>query len=579
MVDTFDSYSALADPRRTAYFLIMNKEYTYYFSEKALLSVLVKKRVLLAKKRHDEHFLDNLVDPDNETILLKSELYRLFPARKQWIRLTAKERKGKSALEINAISLERTVLRLTKKFTVDVDELWYECLIQFISDIQKMAFSDEYSLPKPKIIPLFKKMDGKTKIYRPIAVFDLKNKILISQTNKYLTSILDQVFSDNSYAFRSVKKAGQSYTHHLAVSDILDYKREINDDLWASECDIKKFYDVINHSIIEETLKIQIKKCEQNGISISDRAIALLRSYLDCYTFNFDVLKIKMPPNSEFGWVKEDELIHVGSDPQNDKLGIPQGGAFSCLIANMVMDRVDQDVLQAGDEDLFYARFCDDMVILHPSQQVCENILEVYMKGLKMVKLIGHQPEEIKKYSNSFWKSKSKSPYKWAAKSNPQNVPWLAFVGYQISSDLRVRVRKDSIAKELQKQVIEVGKVVSLLKSKKNIKVSPAALKFRIKQRLFTMSVGRKSIFQAQKAGVMCWTAGFKVLKEEDNLAYQLKKLDRKRSEHLARLDAWIDKTPRERFPKTKKLPPDLENEPDFYGAPYSYHYQLMKYD
>lgn len=580
MVDTFDSYSAYDRPKAKGIQFVMKIDFKFYFSNKALLAVLVKKRILLAKKKHDEHFLDNLRNPGKDSHLLENELYEIFPSRNQWIRLNKRERRGKSALEINAVSLERTVIRKTRNFKEAIEEDWYLKLIDFISEVRHMAMSNDYEIPEPKVVPLFKKMDGEKKIYRPIAVFDLKNKILISQTNKYLTCCFDQVFCENSYAFRSIKKGNSSYTHHLAVADIIDYKRSnSNSEIWVSECDIKKFYDVINHGIILKTLDEQVERCKKLNIHIENRPLSLLESYLNSYSFNKKVLKIKLPLNSEFGWVKENELKDVDSNIYTDNIGIPQGGAFSCLIANLIMDVVDRDVISSGDQDLFYARFCDDMVILHPSKEKCEAVLESYLHGLKKVKLIGHPPVQIDKYSKQFWLSKSKSPYLWSNRANPKNVPWLSFVGYQISHNLDIRVRRDSISKELRKQADEIGKVISLLNSRKSIKVSKSALKFRIKQRLLTMSVGRKSIFNPQKPGVMCWTAGFKILKVENNLDFQLKYLDRKRSSHFARLDRAIEIAPTSRFPKNKKLPKQLENEPKFYGPPYSYHYQLKHYD
>ena len=34
-------------------------------------------------------------------------------------------------------------------------------------------------------------------------------------------------------------------------------------------------------------------------------------------------------------WVKDSELLELNSNPIYDRIGVPQGGAISCLIANI----------------------------------------------------------------------------------------------------------------------------------------------------------------------------------------------------------------------------------------------------
>lgn len=562
------------------YTIMKVKQMEYYFSDKQLLKVLSRKRALLAKKEHDKLFHKSLLVEKNPREI-NQLLYEIFPSRNSWIRLDKKQRKGKSAVDINTSQIERTVLRDTKRFQSTPIHPWQVKLYDLIEDIKSKALSGNYSIPSPIIHEQFKEEKNDIKIYRPIANYEYIDRIIISQCNKYLTHCFDPYFMDCSYAFRSKQILNKSFSHHKAIEDIIDYKKQFKTtDLWVSECDIKKFFDCVNHEVVKSTFDNKVKECNDNGLDVDERAIDLFNSYLASYSFNENVKNVKLPEKSEFGWVTEAELASINSNIVNDKIGVPQGGAISCLIANLLMDVVDKEVLKNNtDGNLFYARFCDDMVLMHPNFKICSEALSSYDKGLKEVKLLSHEPVDIQRYSNKFWKSKSKLPYKWALnlnnESTKKNVPWLSFVGYQISSDLKVRVRKSSTKKEIEKQVSETDKVISLLRKGKKFRISEKAIKYRLTQRLLAMSVGRKNIFDIDKEGQMCWTAGFRVLKKNEFVKFQLKHLDKKRGAQISRLENHLKKMNKKKRPNKNKKLTELEKEPKYYGSPYSYYYQF----
>jgi hypothetical protein len=551
------------------------RPFEYYFSRKELLKILCRKRAVLAKKEHDKLFHKRLLLERGKQSL--NGLYDIFPSRNQCIRLTKKERLGKSALEINALQLERTVLRLTDKFKKIPTEIWEVKLYKFLDDLSKDIVEGSYSIPKPDIIHQFKEKKQDISIFRPIAYFKIKDRIKISQISKYLTECFDPTFENCSYAFRSTRVLKKSYSHHSAVKDIIDFKdkRYKDQNLWVSECDIKKFYDCVNHKVVKEIFQNKVIECKNLGLNIDERAINLFYSYLKSYSFNFDVRTKILGKKKEFGWVKEEELAKVGSNPKTDKIGVPQGGAISCLIANLLMDVVDKKVISINDGNQFYARFCDDMVLLHPNELQCKYALKEYEEGLKEIKLLNHPFTNIEKYDKDFWKSKSKSPYTWGRKTQIKNVPWLSFVGYQVSYDLKIRVRKASLRKEIEKQVKETGKVISKIKDSKSFRVSERSIKRRVKQRLLSMSVGRINIFDMYKPGTMCWTSGFKLMKEFDNVQFQSKHLDRKRVAQFVRLEVHIRKMDESQRPPVTRKSANIDKDPNYYGSPFSYHFQF----
>ncbi|MBK7506182.1 MAG: hypothetical protein IPI52_14345 [Bacteroidetes bacterium] len=94
-------------------------------------------------------------------------------------------------------------------------------------------------------------MNGKNEC-RPICLFNLKDRIILSITNKYLTRLFDDHFEDCSYAFRSKKNREGTVilNHHDCIKEILDFrKRNLEKPLWVAECDMEKFYDTVNHKI------------------------------------------------------------------------------------------------------------------------------------------------------------------------------------------------------------------------------------------------------------------------------------------------------------------------------------------
>jgi hypothetical protein len=562
-------------------------EIAEYFSDKELIKILCQKRVIAAKKGHDDHFFRN-ISPNAKTPHKRKEkeIFLYFPSRSQWIRLNKKEREIRetNALETNSIQLERTVWREIKKCKKlgIAQPGWLNKLLDFTTVIRKDVFEEDrkYKISTPTTIPVIK--DIKENTYRPISVFKLKDLIIIGQVARYLSNCFDPLFSDSSYAFRTGIQKGKNFNHHKAIEDIIEFKKKSGKPLFVSECDIKKFYDCVNHTkIINEFQSITKNVKTRLNIEIDNRAVYLFNSYLAAFSFYEDIKKNEKQLLHKIGvtkgtipWVKESELSEVNSDPTTDRIGIPQGGAISCLIANILLTHVDKVVETNSDENTFYGRFCDDMVLMHTEKEKCESLLENYQAALKDVNLISHKPLNFEEYGKAFWneKLKSKLPYRWDQydKLRPEtktNVPWLSFVGYQIKYDGLVRVRSKSIKKELKKQVSETDKILNV--TRKSTRINKKAIIFRLQQRLISMAVSRFR-FGSSKTS-MCWCAGFKVLKSNPNVTNQIRRLDRNREKQIKRLVLHLNrvKTP---YGKSKNEVKPLK----YYGHNYSYHKQFI---
>lgn len=598
------------------------KQFESYFTREAIISYLCKLRSKVAKSRNKKHLIHLLTDSEkfnyhvndskkyhdakedtsNEFVKYESqflaELNRILPPRKKWISLGSKSRISKannqplSSNDRNYYSLIKTIKSYGQKSS---KETWLIELDNFILDIQNTVLSGSYKISHPIVFPKLKNdktLKGPNGC-RPLSLFALKDRIILSLTNKYLTRLFDNYFRDCSYAFRSKKNKENTkiVNHHDCIKDILEYRKKHQDNaLWMVECDMEKFFDSVNHGIIKVLFSELIEKAKIDNIGLEFKNVSIIfNEFLECYSFNKNVLPLNASetywesykiPNGEFEWVaKRFTELKYYENIEDERIGVPQGGALSGLIANMVLNNADKEVMKT---DAFYVRFCDDMLIIHPEYDVCLKAKENYTNALKELKLVPHNFnsklfEKRKKQKKNlpeityapFWKGKSKGPYKWASISD-NGFPWISFVGYELHHEGHVRVRKKSFEKEINKQkevVDEIRKAVKSGMRKSKGSVSESAI-----HRLVGMSVGRVTIKNYETvSNDLCWKNGFKELASNKYSIQQIKQLDRNRS----RLYYDLVKDMKEPDAEEK-----LESKPRqiiHFNKPFSYYYQVLE--
>lgn len=561
------------------------KDFEAYFSSDAIVAYLCKLRAKVANGRNKRHLIHLLTDSDKFNYHVKDsdklltcsdesasgfvkyerefliQLNRLLPPRKQWVNLGCDSRIDKNTKQLissskrNEYALIKTIRSFRKK---SPNEPWLLALDEFIKDIQLSVESGTYKITAPTIFPKLKKekqLNGQNEC-RPICLFNLKDRIILSITNKYLTRLFDPYFEDCSYAFRSKKsrEGALIVNHHDCIKEIRDFRRKnAKKILWVAECDMEKFYDTVNHEIAKVLYDELINKCIKENPSYDfTKPSYLFSQFLECYAFNIDVplpedteyWKSYNIPQGYFKWVSK-ELSDLGyyENVENERIGIPQGGALSGLIANIMLNVADKVVLQTG---AFYLRFCDDMIIIHPDKSICVLAKDLYVNTLKGLKLVPHQfkseIELVDKRRNTskerkklgiftvepFWKGKSKGPYKWGPFSDGC-FPWIGFVGYEMHHEGHIRVRKKSFLKELKKQkdvIDEIRKAVKYGMRKSKGTVTESAI-----HRLVGMSVGRVSLRNYSiVSNDLCWKNGFKELMPNRYSIQQIKHLDRNRN-------------------------------------------------
>lgn len=593
------------------------KNFDSYFNENEILRQLCKIRVKIAKNRNKRHLLHLLTSDENynyhnDTIPeklndfesyqneIQETLKNILPPRRQWVKIGEKSRiKNKATNEFltsndkNFYSLLKTI---KKHKASKSNEKWFLKLQEFINVVQTKALSKNYRVEKPIIFPKLKKplkkffenkKDGNK--CRPLSMFLLEDRIILSLTNKYLTSLFDSQFKNSSYAFRSKKVENKTVSHHNCIQDILTYKKtKFSNELFVVECDMRSFYDTVNHRIVLKKFNNLVKKIQVQNPTISfEQPIHIFKSFLKSYSFNINVKEIDKPNywashsilRGTFPWV-DDELPKHYLNIEKERIGVPQGGALSGLIANIYLNDVDAKLEKL---DVLYIRFCDDMIVIHKNYQKCKEAKKLYVDALNDLKLFPHpfkKTKELFNYQNGknnykpFWDGKSKGPYRWSDSFKKYHFPWITFVGYEINFNNDIRVRKNSFLKEQTKQKIITNEIIKAIETEQRCEKG-TAIESTI-NRLIGMSVGRIGLDNFSEVSTdMCWKNGFQELELNKFSEIQIKQLDRNRSALYYDL-----------FKKIKRLARE-ENENEVnevnlrqykkYDKPFSYFYQILE--
>lgn len=568
------------------------KEFDTYFNFHNVVNQLIISRSKIAFYIHKNSYLDKFLVGNHFSVKdkLKREEIKtisdLMPPRKEWSRPSkhAYRKKFESSIELNQQSIKNRVYQIHRLFCSQQisfldSPIWYQNLRKFIFNLRIYVLqSHEIILDTPLVIPARKPPYHKTDIVRrPLAKFKLRDKIIISLTNKYLTKIFDNIFLDSSFAFRSRNSFMAGPTYNDAVVQVKNFRTKNEDTaLYVSECDIKKFFDCVDHEVVISTYKELEIVLNAGGIYIDTKANSIFHAYLACYAFNKQVFPLNNEKDywhhwndfdGQFGWSAEFENEFNCGNLDHKRIGIPQGGALSGLIVNIIMHPLDIAVtdLNEWNKSYLYLRYCDDMVIIHTSADECKRLFSVYFKNLLTLRLIPHDPPNIKlKYCKEFWGSniKSRDVYYWSKKtdSNYPHSPWVSFLGYMVNFNGELKIRRSSLDKQISKHNNELVKTIKKLDKISNIDLvnQEFAILRSFETKLISMAVGNVDINNYKKERVkMCWGAGFKLIDNNKFTRTQLKKLDSSRKKKISRLRNYFKSRNIENVPLEKE--DDLE--------------------
>lgn len=559
-----------------------------FFRESRIIRKLCALRVKLASRVHNEIFEKGIADTSENEEFSDSDrlLASIFPPRKLWRKFRLKSRTHNPPND-NSVALKIATLTLRKDPRYRNSD-WNLRLSALISRIRQRALSNAPLMFGCSHIRMHIKDQAR---WRPIVIFNLEDKIIEGMFADYIRFFFEKYFYRQSFAFRIGIEGDKTPDHNTAFQSIIDYTKQFpSSKMWVAECDIQAFFDSVAHSVIRESLfkSTAVVHSTDADMVFDPRAYHAIDAYLNSYSFPKNILQTAVPAERARSPIDahrtckwpEADLAKYHRNPANERIGLPQGGSLSAILSNIVLDTADRAVLDGADSRLYYARYCDDIVIIHPEKRFCAEALERYVQALNALKLPLHLPKEINAYNKSFWDEKSKKPFCWTLdKTVSPHVPWISFVGYQLHVSGIVRIRHSSIAKEMKKQVGVALRVRYLIKKAKCenqiVKRSLRAIIHRIRMRLIAMAVGNRKIYDKPgKRYAMCWAHGFCVLSTNKHERIQLQLLDRSRERILHRFYREIGK---ELKGASIEVPQAAHREKihKYYGYPFSYRAQF----
>ena len=458
-----------------------------------------------------------------------------LPARKAWSRAGVKERKGVAPDVVRRQAIWRTVRRACGDVweccqcgnvgeccqcgnVANCQLRWVRNLMRLVEDVQGAVFSGKVAFEVPKMFKIAKGREGGVMQYREVALFErLADRVILSRMTAYVRDRLEGVLSDRCYSFRR----DRDVTHLLAVKRLQEFREWFPaGSLFVAECDIKKFFDSISHDEVRRRWR---------DVGFEDAAGKVLEAYLGVYAVGEVVAQQRDPPGGM-------------------RRGLPQGGSFSTVLANLVLAEADRAVLDVDDGRLFYARYCDDVVFVHPDEAVCRRAMDAYAAALAKLDLPMH---EVRPFvykpadgsSTEYYSIKSKGPFRWreAEKGEADCAPWVSFLGSQVRYDGETRIRKESIEKHIRSLGRETAKAVREIKARgekrrsRGVRPTKAAGWFaRFRNRLIAKGVGY--VTAKVKDCDMCWAGAFPNVTECAETKMQMHRLDHVREGMLCKV-------------------------------------------
>jgi hypothetical protein len=292
-----------------------------------------------------------------------------------------------------------------------------------------------------------------------------------------------------------------------------------------------RLFDTISHSAVRSAIAKTVARVGRKGVVIDSRVLRLIETLLASYRCGADVvtgasntLKAKDPAGT-VSWPLE-ALKQFHRNPLTAGIGLPQGSPFSDILANLLLHVVDCAVVGDGlDQDLFYVRWLDDLVIVHTDKVACEAALGRAMEALHELKLVPHEPRVFARNDVAYWRAKSIAPTPWAPRGRGRE--WFGILGYEVRFDGEVRIRTET----LQRHKARLEKMVKRRLEEFDGRLAElgagAAIWFA---EYAARSVGRLDRDLARPCRVRrpCWTRNFPLAAfGGDALAEQAKNLDR----------------------------------------------------
>lgn len=454
-----------------------------FATQKMLTSLVVKERAKCRRRNRN----DKKKHYDRTELSTRKMLSRMMPPRRTWIR-PAKRVKLSNGAEDTSKNAEKALLLTIdrdRKKRKDNPRIYLDELDAFIDRIRARLKDGNLELGSPQLLPILKSqraLPDKTLevTCRPLSVYNrLEDKIILSLTSRYLSRVLDKHLHENILSYRPARNFLGKGHHVTDFNDgivlIQDYlKKHESDNIYVADCDIKKFYDTIPHATVIECFNRILDRTRLN-VEGKAQVMTVIRAYLNSYNFYTNAMTVANSEPQVFhkvrkklqdhnnkhtyriGWV--DRIMMEHDEQEWCKRGVPQGGSLSLIVANVVLNDVDQVIVSQQDENCLFVRYCDDMILMHTDRERCSKLMAAYTESLSKHGLYYHDfervsdaksPKNPNATTDHFWKIKSHHTFLWGDGEGDSNR-YIGFLGYEMRRTGHMRLRRSNILRFKEK--------------------------------------------------------------------------------------------------------------------------------
>ena len=165
---------------------------------------------------------------------------------------------------------------------------------------------------------------------RQLGIPTVLDRLIQQALLQVLQPRFDPTFSEHSHGFRPGRGA------HGAIAEAQRYVQ--SGKRWVVDVDLEKFFDRVNHDVLMGRLARRIE---------DRRVLGLIRRYL------------------QVGMMVDGVVVERYE-------GTPQGGPLSPLLANVLLDEVDQELERRGHS---FVRYADDLRVFVGSKKAGERVM------------------------------------------------------------------------------------------------------------------------------------------------------------------------------------------------------------
>jgi len=207
-------------------------------------------------------------------------------------------------------------------------------LKQYWPTLRERLLAGEYH-PSPIRAVEIPKPKGGT---RQLGIPTVTDRLIQQALLQVLTPVFDPTFSVSSYGYRPRRSAQQ------AVSAMKAHVTAGH--RWVVDLDLEAFFDRVNHDLLMARVARRVD---------DKRVLRLIRRYLEA-------------------GMLQDGL------PMPRRLGTPQGGPLSPLMANILLDDMDKELERRGHR---FCRYADDVQVYVKSRRAGERVMDSLSEHLE----------------------------------------------------------------------------------------------------------------------------------------------------------------------------------------------------